>query len=145
LEEPVFRRSMVWAGGLVGLLLVIGVVVLATNLRGGASSSVATSGSESPTVNLTDPRGEIEGPPTAFRWRGRQGAATYVVTVRRASGEVILLQQAEQPWMVPAVADRALLMPGAYTWSVEARGRDGRRVGQGEAGFEISGGPARLN
>ena len=137
LEEPVFRRSMVWVGGVLGLVIVIGAVALATNLRNGGSTSVATSISDTPTVNLTDPRGEIEGPPEAFRWRGRQGAASYVVTVRRASGDVLILQQAEQPWMVPAVADRALMTPGEYSWSVEARGRDGSRVGNGEATFEI--------
>ena len=144
LEEPVFRRSMVWIGGAVGLLVVIGAVVLAANLRGGLSSP-APAVREAPTVDLTDPRGEVEGPPAAFRWRGRQQAATYVVTVRRAAGEVVLLQTSTQPWLVPAVADRALMNPGVYTWSVEARQRDGTAVGHGEASFEIGRPQARLD
>ena len=77
-------------------------------------------------------------PYNLFQWEGIDGAATYIVLVKAVErDEVELLRPVKGTFLEPSETEAADLLPGAYTWSVEARSSRGTLIGYGEGTFEI--------
>jgi hypothetical protein len=95
-------------------------------LRAGASAGLAP---ESPV-------GPQKGSPTEIRWRAVPEALTYRVVVRDARGEPVFVSPALSEASCPWPAERTLA-PGAYTWQVLARTRNGEETASALVHFSL--------
>jgi hypothetical protein len=95
-------------------------------LRAGAPAGLAP----------VSPAGPQKGTPTDLRWTGVPDALAYRVVVRDARGEQVFsspdLSETSCPW--PAARTFA---PGAYTWQVLARTRNGEETASALAHFSL--------
>jgi hypothetical protein len=139
LEKPVIRSVLPWAIGTLALIVLFGTVWSVVFWEHGAVTdrlrATALANSE---VTSLEPRGVLEGSPTVLRWAEVEGAASYVVSIRKAGGEPILLRPAIGTYLEPTDIERAYLLPGDYKWRVEARDSLGGPLAMGEATFRIT-------
>lgn len=138
LEKHTLNSGWLWAAAAVGLVVLAGAAFLVTywDNRAQADRTIAFAPEA---MSLLEPRGTLDGP-LAFRWDAVDNASTYVVLVKSISGdEVELLRPVHDTYLTPSESELANLLPGTYTWSVEARSRRGTLIGYGEGSFDIAG------
>lgn len=137
LEQPLLRSWLPWAGGVVGLAALATLVASLVWWERGCYSGLG--GGFQQAVELVDPRGTVAGPPRAFRWNSVEGAHSYIVTIRAADGEVIVMRPSSAAMLIPLDIELANFVPGSYVWTVEARDARAAVLGTGEASFRIGG------
>jgi hypothetical protein len=136
LEKRTLNSGWLWAAAAVGLILIAGTafIVTAWDHRRQAGRQV-TFTPES--IELAEPMGTVSSV-DAFRWDAIDGAASYYVLVKAVDrDETPILRPVRETFLKPTESEDADLVPGAYTWSVEARGSTGTLVGYGEGSFKI--------
>lgn len=138
LERPALFAWLPWIAGAIGIsvlgLAVWGVVALEHPSRKALVHADAVSRS---VVEMAEPSGTLPEAPSSFHWVAVDGATSYVVTVRTARGEAILTRPIDRTMMLPTDVERAYLLPGDYTWAVEARDDRMNLMARGEAGFRV--------
>jgi hypothetical protein len=89
-------------------------------------------------VALLAPRGAQNDVPRRFQWDPVPGAAVYIVAVTEVgTGNVIVLRPVYETALTPHDSEFSRFDPGSYTWSVEAKARDGSILSHGEAVFSL--------
>ncbi len=129
-ERPLLRSWIVWAGAILGAALVgaFGALTLVTPERR----------AERATIVLAEPHGSLKDAPQRFRWAEVPGAAVYIVAVTDAgTGTVIVLRPVYETALTPHDSEFSRFDSGSYTWSVEAKARDGSILAHGEAAFTL--------
>jgi hypothetical protein len=140
LEKRTLNSGWLWAAAAVGLVVIAGTAFLVTSWdhRRQADRSLAFAPE---TIELTAPMGVVSSV-EAFRWDKIDGAANYYVLVKAADrDESPILRPVRENFLRPTETEDTDLVPGAYTWSVEARGAKGTLVGYGEGTFTIGAAP----
>jgi len=128
LERPRLRSWGIWTAS----------VVFAAILGGLGTLALVVWDRTALPIVLTEPLITLDQPPRVFRWNPVRGAVSYIVAVAEiGSGDVVLLRPARDVLIAPSDVEGANLVPGRYTWSVEALGRDGTTLAEGKATFEI--------
>lgn len=136
LERPIFHWWG-WAGAAV-VLVVVGVTVAGLVVWDHRREKARRITHSSVNLELHAPRGEVEDAPVLFRWQPVQGVASYIVVVEGGGGRgTAIVRAVHEPFFVPTHMDRAYLMAGPFSWSVEARRADGSRLGYGIAEFAV--------
>ena len=136
LEQRTLRSGWLWAAALLSLVIIAGTAFVVTwwDNRGSSARSV-TFAPEA--LTLQEPKGSVLRA-GLFRWDKIDGAATYIVLVKAVDrDEVELLRPVKETFLQPSETEAANLLPGAYTWSVEARSGRGALIGYGDGTFEI--------
>lgn len=117
-----------WAAGLAaaGVVLMVGIYSRGPGLDSTAGLPDSTEVYRSATVQLLEPKGDLTGAPSQFRWTAMQGAAGYQVTLSEVDGtEMWSGESAEERLTIPA-AVRARLLPGkTVVWKLTVRGLGG--------------------
>lgn len=138
LEKRTLNSGWLWAAAAVGLVLVAGTAILVTAWDRSHPASHAFPFAPQ-TIALAEPRGVVSSV-EEFRWDKIDGTANYIVMVRAADrGESPILRPVDVNVLKPTESEDVDLVPGAYTWSVEARSERGTLVGYGEGAFTIGG------
>ena len=138
LEQRTLRSGWLWAAAALSLLIIAGTAFVVTwwDNRGSSARSV-TFAPEA--LTLQEPKGSVRSADLKlFRWDKIDGAANYIVLVKAVDrDEVELLRPVKETYLQPSETEAANLLPGAYTWSVEARSGRGALIGYGDGNFEI--------
>lgn len=137
LDQAVQRRpskltSALWAAAAVVLFTVAGIALRQADL--GAPPLPAPSERSTvrgTTLDLLEPRGDLDDTPGELRWAAVDGAASYLVRLVAVDGEIL--------WQVRVTTPRTKLgrtldAGVAYWWEVEAFDRGGRRLAWSEPG-----------
>ena len=136
LEKRTLRSGWLWVAALLSLLIIAGTAFIVTWWDNRASASRSMAFAPEPMV-LVEPKGTIHRV-SLFRWAKIDGAATYIVLVKPVGrDEVELLRPVRETFLEPSETEASNLLPGAYTWSVEARSTRGTLIGYGDGSFEI--------
>jgi hypothetical protein len=136
LERRTLNSGWLWAAAAVGLMLIAGTAFLVTAWDRSRQAGHSLPFAPEP-IELTEPMGVVSGV-DAFRWDKIDGAANYIVLVKAADrNESPILRPVREHFLKPTESEDADLVPGAYTWSVEARAGKGTLVGYGEGTFTI--------
>jgi hypothetical protein len=140
LERRTLNSGWLWAAAAVGLMLIAGTAFLVTawdrSRQAGHSLPFAPQA-----ISLTEPMGVVSSV-DEFRWDRIDGAANYIVLVKAADrSESPILRPISVNALRPTESEDADLVPGVYTWSVEARAATGTLIGYGEGTFTIGAAP----
>jgi len=136
LEQRTLNSGWLWAAAAVGVLVVAGTAFLVTlwDNRNQAGKTLAFAPEA---IALTEPRGVVSSV-ESFRWDKIEGAASYYVLVKAADrDESPILRPVRENFLKPTESEDADLVPGGYTWSVEARASRGTLIGYGEGTFTV--------
>jgi hypothetical protein len=138
LEKHTLNSGWLWAAAAVGLVVLAGAAFIITSWDN-RSQEGRTVAFTPEAMSLLQPKGTLDGPLT-FRWGPIDNASTYIVLVKSVTGdEVELLRPVHETYLTPSDTEQSNLLPGTYTWSVEARSRRGTLIGYGEGSFDVAG------
>ena len=136
LERNTLNSGAIWGIALIGLILLGGAAFLITRWDR-LQQAGRTRAFVPEALRLIEPRGEVDDA-LVFRWDRVDGAASYIVQVHAAErNEIELLRPVRETYLQPSESEASDLMPGRYTWSVEARNGQGTLIGYGEGTFTI--------
>ena len=136
LEQRTLRSGWLWAAAALSLVIIAGTAFVVTWWDNRSSSGRSVSFAPE-TMTLQEPKGTVVGP-AMFRWDAIEGATTYIVLVKAVDkDEVELLRPVKETFLQPSETEASNLLPGAYTWSVEARSSRGALIGYGDGTFVI--------
>jgi len=137
LEKRTLNSGWLWGAAALALVLLAAAAFLITFWDNRHVAATRPPGAPE-AMTLTEPRGRVDRSVT-FRWRGVEGAASYIVLVKAADlDEVEILRPVREHYLQPSDTEASNLNPGSYTWSVEARSPKGQLIGYGESSFTIS-------
>lgn len=140
LEKRTLNSAWLWAAAAVGLLLVAGTAFVVTAWDRSRQAGRALEFAPQP-IELSEPMGVVSSV-EEFRWDKIEGAANYIVMVKAVDrGESPILRPVGVNTLKPTESEDADLVPGVYTWSVEARAAKGTLIGYGEGTFTIGAAP----
>ena len=133
LERRVLRSPVPWLAGLAGL----GLLAVVWGFVQWEHTPFARRAAARSPVDLAAPRGGLDQAPRIFYWDAVGGAVSYAVTVQSVRGDTVLVRVVERPVLTPVDMEQALLVPGEYVWTVEARDARGAVLGGGRSSFTI--------
>jgi hypothetical protein len=140
LEKRTLNSGWLWVAAAVGLVILAGAAFIVTSWDNRSQAGRSLAFTPEP-IALNEPRGTVSDV-TAFRWDPVDAASTYIVMVKEADrDEVELLRPVRENFLQPSDSESSDLLPGAYTWSVEARSRRGTLIGYGESTFVVAKAP----
>lgn len=141
LERPPLRSVATWCAALAGFgILALIVAAFMFWEATGRDRAVAKREAEYPPtpIALRSVETSLESRPLAFRWDPLAGADSYIVLVRNAeSDEVIMIRAVKETYVTATDVESANLVSGRYEWSLEARKPDGTQLGYGEGSFTV--------
>lgn len=138
LERTTPNNWSTWLAG-VGAFALLAGVVLAVMAYEAQNRRTAGGIGNLPAVRLVEPTGTLEHLPALFRWEPVSGADSYLLSVQRKDGDdVVLLRSARGTTLATTAQDLSQFGIGAYHWTVEARGGNGKTRAWGEGEFELA-------